>query len=139
MATMSDNVTVDRVGAERVTALEHAFRALAKDVPDMTVEVVGHVRGHRRLVHPVAGFTVRLQDRAAGAGAALYVSSAYGELTLWRDADGDGGALRERFNVRLGDSFVWGDSEYPDAEPLAADLLGYLQFNFDRVREGSRR
>lgn len=135
MATMSENMTIDQVSAHRVTELEHAFRELAKGVPGMSVEVVGHMRGQRRLVHPVAGFTVRLQDREAGAGASLYVSAAYGELTLWRDADADGGALRERFNVRLADSFVWGDSEYPSAEPLAADLLGYLQFNYDRVRD----
>ena len=133
--TTSGNMTIEQASAQRVTELEHAFRALAKRVPGMAVDIVGHVRGNRRLVHPVAGFTVRLHDEAAGVGAALYVSSAYGELTLWRDADGDGGALRERFNVRLADSFVWGDSEYPSAEPLATDLLGYLQFNFDRVRE----
>ncbi len=132
---MSDTATVDRSGAHRVTALERAFRTLARDVPGMSVDVVGHVRGQRRLVHPVAGFTVRLTDPASGAGAALYVSAAYGELTLWRDASHDGVGGREHFNVRLSDGFVWGDSEYPTAEPLAADLLGYLQFNLDRVRE----
>lgn len=132
---MTDTATIDRSGAHRVTALERAFQTLARDVPGMSVDVVGHVRGQRRLVHPVAGFTVRLEDTASGAGAALYVSAAYGELTLWRDASRDGVGARERFTVRLSDGFVWGDSESPTAEPLAADLLGYLQFNMDRVRE----
>ena len=132
---MSETATIERTGAHRVTALERAFRALAKDVPGMSVEVVGHVRGHRKLVHPVAGFTVRLEDEPTGAGAALYVSAAYGELSLWRDASRDSVGAKEEFTVRLNDGFVWGDSEYPDAPPLAADLLGYLQFNMDRVRE----
>ena len=132
---MTDTATIDRSGAHRVTALERAFRALAQQVPGMSVDVVGHVRGQRRLVHPVAGFTVRLDDAATGAGASLYVSAAYGELSLWRDGSRDGVSGQERFNVRLNEGFVWGDSEYPDAAPLAADLLGYLQYNMDRVRE----
>ncbi len=132
---MTDAATIDRSGAHRVTALERAFRTLAQDVPGMSVDVVGHVRGQRRLVHPVAGFTVRLEDAASGAGASLYVSAAYGELSLWREGNGDGMGAKERFNVRLSEGFVWGDSEYPEAPPLAADLLGYLQFNMDRVRD----
>lgn len=132
---MTETATIDRSGAHRVTALERAFRTLARDVPGMSVDVVGHVRGQRRLVHPVAGFTVRLDDAASGAGASLYVSAAYGELSLWRNGSGDGLSAKEEFNVRLNEGFVWGDSEYPDATPLAADLLGYLQFNMDRVRD----
>ncbi len=132
---MTETATIDRSGAHRVTALERAFRTLARDVPGMSVDVVGHVRGQRRLVHPVAGFTVRLDDAASDAGASLYVSAAYGELSLWRNGSGDGLSAKEEFNVRLNEGFVWGDSEYPDATPLAADLLGYLQFNMDRVRD----
>lgn len=132
---MTDTATIDRSGAHRVTALERAFRALSQQVPGMSVDVVGHVRGQRRLVHPVAGFTVRLDDDATGAGASLYVSAAYGELSLWRDGERDAVSGQERFTVRLNEGFVWGESEYEDAAPLAADLLGYLQFNMDRVRE----
>ncbi|MHB1168537.1 MAG: hypothetical protein ACYC28_04560 [Longimicrobiales bacterium] len=132
---MTETATIDRSGAHRVTALERAFRTLARDVPGMSVDVVGHVRGQRRLVHPVAGFTVRLDDAASSAGASLYVSAAYGELSLWRNGSGEGVSAKEQFNVRLNEGFVWGDSEYPDATPLAADLLGYLQFNMDRVRD----
>lgn len=131
---MTENSTIDVESAQRVTALEQSFRRLARGVPGMTIEVVGHMRGHRKLVHPVAGFTVRLQDETAGA--TLYVSSSYGELTLWRGPQMDGGAMRERFTVRLSEAFQWGDSEYPAADPLAADLLGYLQFNLDRMRGG---
>lgn len=134
---MTETAIINRSGAHRVTALERAFRTLARDVPGMSVDVVGHVRGQRRLVHPVAGFTVRLDDAASGTGAALYVSAAYGELSLWRDAKRDGVTAKEHFTVRLNDGFMWGDSEYPDAAPLAADLLGYLQFNLDRVREST--
>lgn len=135
VADVTEDSTIEEESAERITALEQAFRHLGERVPEMSVEVVGNVRDRTQLVHPVAGFTVRLQDANGHAGAALYVSASYGELTSWRQPDGDGGALRERFDVHLGEGFVWGRSEYPSAEPLATDLLGYLQFNFDRARD----
>ena len=135
MAEVTEEGTDTRQSAERITALEQAFRALGARVPELSVDVVGKVRDSAELVHPVAGFTVTLQEQDGRAGAALYVSASYGELTSWRQPDGDGGALRERFDVHLADGFVWGNSEYPTAEPLATDLLGYLQFNFDRARD----
>ena len=124
---MTENSTIDVESAQRVTALEQAFRRLARGVPGMTIEVVGHMRGHRKLVHPVAGFHVRLEPRDGSGGVELYVSASYAELTRWADA----GALRERFNVQLTDGFGWGDSVFPDARGLAHDLLGYMQFNLD--------
>ena len=135
MAEVTEHGAATGKSAERITALEQAFRALGARVPELSVEVVGKVRDSADLVHPVAGFTVKLQDKDGQAGAALYVSASYGELTSWRQPDADGGALRERFDVHLNEGYVWGNSEYPTAEPLATDLLGYLQFNFDRARD----
>jgi DsbC/DsbD-like thiol-disulfide interchange protein len=135
VAEVTEQAATTRQSAERITALAQAFRALGTHVPGLSVEVVGNVRDSTRLVHPVAGFTVKLQESDGRVGAALYVSTNYGELTSWRQPDGDGGAVRERFDVHLNEGFVWGGSAYPTAEPLATDLLGYLQFNFDRARD----
>ncbi len=117
--------------AARITALEREFRELSKRVPGLDVEVVGRPAADETLVHPTAGFEVRLEPRGASAGVSLYVSSAYGELKRWRRTDGMEGAARERFSVSLTDGFSWGDSVYPDAVGLAQNLLGYMQFNLD--------
>jgi hypothetical protein len=113
--------------ARRVTELAAAFRAYQATIPELKVEVVGRVTHDRALVHPVAGFHVKLTEPAGLGGAALYISSNYAELTRW----GDSGAIRERFSVQLGEEFVWGESAYPTADDLAHDLLAYLQFNLD--------
>jgi len=113
--------------ARRVTELADAFRAYQATIPDLRVEVVGRVRHDKKLVHPVAGFHVRLGPADGPGGVALYISSNYAELTRW----GDAGALRERFAVQLGEEFVWGDSAYQTPSDLAHDLLAYLQFNLD--------
>ena len=110
---------------QRITELERAFRSFEKSNPGLSVEVVGRVAGQAELVHPVAGFHVRLEPRDGSGGVELYVSASYAELTRWADA----GAMRERFNVQLTDGFGWGDSVFPDARGLAHDLLGYMQFN----------
>ncbi|HSJ15373.1 MAG TPA: hypothetical protein VK939_13210 [Longimicrobiales bacterium] len=112
---------------QRITELERAFRDFEKTNPGLSVEVVGHVAGHDELVHPVAGFHVRLEPDDGGGGVELYVSASYAELTRWAGA----GALREQFNVQLTDGFGWGDSVFPTAHGLAHDLLGYMQFNLD--------
>lgn len=113
--------------ARRVTELADAFRAYRTTMPDLRVEVVGRLRHDRHLVHPVAGFHVRLGPPHGPGGVALYISSNYAELTRW----GEAGARRERFTVQLGEEFVWGDSAYSTADDLAHDLLAYLQFNLD--------
>jgi hypothetical protein len=119
--------------AERVTLLEEAFRRFAGTRPELTVDVVGRVSGHGELVHPLAGFTVRM-ERAGSGGVALYVTAGYGELTRWRRPGlSAAGALRERFRVRLVDAFGWGESVFPDAESLAHALIGYMQYNLDAV------
>lgn len=115
--------------AQRMTELADAFRAFQRSVPGLTVEVVGHVAGEAELVHPVAGFHVRLPGQEGVGGIQLYISASYAELIRW----GDAGAIRERFNVQLSDEFGWGDSVFPHAEGLAHDLLAYLQFNLDVV------
>lgn len=112
-----------------MTELEGAFRAYASTVPGLTVEVVGRVTSHEDLVHPVAGFHVRIPAADGVGGVQLYVSANYAELTRW----GDGGAIRERFKVQLQDEYAWGDSAYPDADALAHDLLAYMQFTLDAV------
>jgi hypothetical protein len=117
--------------AARITALEREFRELSKRVPGLEVEVVGRPAADESLVHPTAGFEVRLEPGGVGAGVSLYVSSAYGELKRWRRNDGIEGAARERFAVSLMDGFGWGESIFPDAGGLANDLLGYMQFNLD--------
>jgi len=113
--------------ARRVTELAEAFRAYKSTMPELRVEVVGRLRHDKHLVHPVAGFHVRLGQPHGPGGVALYISSNYAELTRW----GDAGAIRERFTVQFGEEFVWGDSAYPSAADLAHDLLAYLQFNLD--------
>ena len=114
--------------ATRVTELEQAFQHLSDNVPGLGVDVVGHMSNNRSLVHPVAGFRVKLQHEGENAGVSLYVSANYAEMTRWPT---DGGTLRERFNVRLSDGFIWGDSDFDDARELAQELLGYMQFNLD--------
>jgi hypothetical protein len=122
-----------QVLAARITELERAFHDLSETVPGLSVVIVGHVSVDDTLVHPVAGFEVRLQQKPDGPGVALYVSVNYGELRSWR-AD-NGNAARERFNVNLSDEFRWGDSIFETADELAQDLLGYMQFNFDAAAE----
>lgn len=121
--------------AERITELERAFRRYSDTVPGLGVDVVGTVTGSESLVHPVAGFQVRLQPNHSPVGVALYVSSSYGELRRWvRGEDwrtGEVGSMREWFNVRLADGYNWGDSRFPSADGLAHDLLAYMQFNVD--------
>jgi hypothetical protein len=119
--------------ATRVTELEQAFQLLSDTVPGLTVDVVGHMSNNRLLVHPVAGFRVKLQHEGENAGVSLYVSASYAELTRW---PADGGALRERFNVRISEGFVWGESSFDHATELAQELLGYMQFNLDAVSLG---
>jgi hypothetical protein len=115
--------------ARRVTELAAAFRSYQATNPELKVEVVGRMTHDRALVHPVAGFHVKLAQPGRRGGAALYISSNYAELTRWSGA----GAIRERFTVQLGEEFVWGDSAYPTADDLAHDLLAYLQFNLDAM------
>ncbi|MEX2283014.1 MAG: hypothetical protein WEE89_11075 [Gemmatimonadota bacterium] len=116
--------------AGRITELEHAFQRLSGRVPGLKVEVVGHMSNNRSLVHPIAGFQVKLQHEGENAGVLLYVSASYAELTRWPT---DGGAMRERFNVRLSEGFVWGESSFDEADDLASELLAYMQFNLDTV------
>ena len=116
--------------AGRITELEHAFQRLSGRVPGLKVEVVGHMSNNRSLVHPIAGFQVKLQHEGENAGVLLYVSASYAELTRWPT---DGGAMRERFNVRLSEGFVWGESSFDEADDLASELLAYMQFNLDTI------
>ena len=44
----------------QITELADAFREFTHRIPGLTVEVVGNVADDRHLVHPVAGFHVRL-------------------------------------------------------------------------------
>lgn len=121
--------------AGRMTGLEQAFRSLEHTVPGLQVDVIGHMSTNRKLVHPVAGFQVKLQHDSDSAGVLLYVSSSYAELTRWPATDGNEptGAVRERFNVRLTDGLVWGETEFDSPEQLAHELLGYMQFNLDAL------
>ena len=122
--------------AGRVTELKQAFGHLSDSVPGLDVDVVGHMSTDRSLVHPVAGFQVKLQHEGEGAGVSLYVSASYAELTRWPSSDDPhGGAMRERFNVRLAEGFKWGDTVFEDPAELAHELLGYMQFNLDAVAE----
>ena len=121
--------------AERMTKLADAFRAFCDTVPGLRVDIVGYMAGSDTLVHPVAGFEVRLQ-RDTGAGVSLYISASYAELTSWTGKGAElktGRAVRERFNVHFGEEYEWGGSafEYPDE--LANGLLGYMQFNLDAI------
>jgi hypothetical protein len=117
--------------ANRVTELEQAFQGLSEFVPGLAVDVVGHMSNDQSLVHPVAGFQVKLQHEDGGPGVTLYVSANYAELRRW-PIDGSG-AVRERFNVRLSNEYVWGESSFDDASELAHELLGYMQFNLDAL------
>jgi hypothetical protein len=118
--------------SRQMTELAAAFRAFGSSVPGLTVEVVGHVAGSRRFVHPVAGFHVRLGDDST-TGVSLYVSSRYAELVRWRPG---AGALRERFEVSLDDEgYGWNDTSFPTAHDLAHDLVAYMQFNLDALRK----
>jgi len=122
--------------AERITALERAFRKFTKNVPGFRVDVVGYMSGNANLVHPVAGFEIRLQPQNTGAGVSLYVSESYAELTRWSEAGHEihsGGAWRERFHVSFGDGYYWGESTFDSPDELAHELLGYMQFNLDAV------
>lgn len=121
--------------ASRVTELEQAFQELSLIVPGLAVDVVGHMSNDRSLVHPVAGFQVKLQHEDDGPGVSLYVSANYAELRRWPVIDdNDGaGATRERFNVRLSHGYVWGESSFEDPSELAQELLGYMQFNLDAL------
>jgi len=119
--------------AARVTDLERAFRNLSENVPDMIVDVVGHMSTDRSLVHPVAGFQVKMRDEESGARVTLYISASYAELTRWPPEDEPGPARRERFNVRIAEEYEWGDSSFDDPAELAQELLAYMQFNLDVV------
>jgi hypothetical protein len=129
-----------RPGLSPVTALEASFRTLAHSVPGLAVDVVGRVAGARELVHPTAGFEVRLRRGAGQYGVSLYVSARYSELTSWRGPGqpGPSGALRERFQVDLESGFRWGDTDFRSAEALAQALLGYMQFQLDALDPAGR-
>src|SRR5688572_4682002 len=117
--------------AAHITELERAFRDLTHSVPGLAVAVVGHVTDDDSLVHPVAGFEVRLQKGDDTPGVSLYVSLNYGELRAWQSRGAN--LRREVFNVRLTDEFCWGESVFDTAEELAQELLGYMQFNLDAI------
>jgi hypothetical protein len=119
--------------AHRITALVEAFQAFAVRLPELTVEVVGHVAHEGSFVHPVAGFHVLLSGES-GTGVSLYVSASYAELVRWRPG---GGALRERFDVSFDEpGYRWGDSLFVTADDLVQALVGYMQFNLDALRKG---
>ena len=135
LEAMTARITkIDRL-AERMTELAEAFRAFCQRVPGLRVDVVGYMAGSDRLIHPVAGFEVRLQ-RDSGAGVSLYISASYAELTSWTGKSSElktGRAVRERFNVHFGEEFEWGGSAFDVADELASGLLGYMQFNLDAI------
>jgi hypothetical protein len=91
----------------------------------------------KTLIHPVAGFEVRLQRENTGAGVSLYISASYAELTRWTDKATelrDGGAVRERFDVDFEEEdYQWGESSFEEPRELAHELLGYMQFNLDAI------
>jgi hypothetical protein len=117
--------------ARWMTELAQAFRAFEDRFPGLTVDVVGHLAGTSRMVHPIAGFHVRLEP-VGGVGVALYVSSRYAELVRWKPG---AGALRERFDVSFDElGYGWGGSLYDTAAELAHDLIAYLQYNFDALK-----
>jgi len=121
--------------SERMTRLADAFRDFCGNVPGLRVDVVGYMAGSTTLVHPVAGFEVRLQ-RDNGAGVSLYISASYAELTSWKGTSSElktGRAVRERFNVHFGEEFEWGGSAFEFPDELANGLLGYMQFNLDAI------
>jgi hypothetical protein len=117
--------------AGRVTQLAQAFEQLSDSVPGLAVEIVGHMSNDPSLVHPVAGFQVKLQHEDGGPGVLLYISASYAELRRWPVENDGGGTVRERFNVRLSEGFLWGESTFEDPTVLAQEILGYMQFNLD--------
>jgi hypothetical protein len=117
----------------QITQLADAFREFTHRIPGLAVEVVGNVADDRRMVHPVAGFHVRLPGENE-TGVELYVSSRYAELVRWIPGTG---ALRERFHVSIDDpGYEWGATKFTSAHELAHDLIAYLQFNLDALRKG---
>lgn len=120
-----------------MTYLAAAFRNFADKVPGLRVDVVGYMAGSDTLIHPVAGFEVRLQREKAGAGVSLYISASYAELTRWTAKGTElrkGGAQRERFDVDFEeDDYQWGNSAFEEPDQLAHELLGYMQFNLDAI------
>jgi hypothetical protein len=128
---MPRNEEIHRL-SERMTYLASAFRNLTERVPGLRVDVVGYMADSDTMVHPVAGFEVRLQRDRNGAGVSLYVSASYAELTRW-SAVGYG-ARRERFDVDFEEEdYQWGEAAFEEPEELAQELLGYMQFNLDEV------
>lgn len=118
--------------SERMTFLASAFRGFSDRIPGLRVDVVGYMADSETLIHPVAGFEVRLQRESRGAGVSLYVSASYAELTRWSDMGT--GARRERFDVDFEEEdYQWGDSSFDEPGELAHELLGYMQFNLDEV------
>lgn len=117
-----------------MTRLADAFRDFSGNVPGLRVDIVGYLAGSQTLVHPVAGFEVRLQRE--NAGVSLYISASYAELTSWTGKNAElktGRAVRERFNVHFGTEYEWGGSAFEFADELANGLLGYMQFNLDAI------
>lgn len=123
--------------SERMTYLANAFRTFSARVPGLRVDVVGYMADSDTMIHPVAGFEVRLQREKAGAGVSLYISATYAELTSWTSKGAElhkGGALRERFDVDFEEEdYQWGDSAFEEPDELAHELLGYMQFNLDAL------
>jgi hypothetical protein len=123
--------------SERMTYLANAFRHFSARVPGLRVDVVGYMADSDTMIHPVAGFEVRLQREKAGAGVSLYISATYAELTSWTSKGTElrqGGALRERFDVDFEEEdYQWGDSAFEEPDELAHELLGYMQFNLDAL------
>jgi hypothetical protein len=123
--------------AERMTFLASAFRSFAKSVPGLRVDVVGYLADNESMIHPVAGFEVRLQRENGGAGVSLYISASYAELTRWTSKGTElrqGGATRERFDVDFEEEdYQWGESSFEEPAELAHELLGYMQFNLDAI------
>ena len=120
-----------------MTFLAAAFRTFAEKVPGLRVDVVGYMADSDTMIHPVAGFEVRLQREKAGAGVSLYISATYAELTSWTARGAElhqGGALRERFDVDFEEEdYQWGESAFEEPAELAHELLGYMQFNLDAI------
>ncbi|MGQ0813241.1 MAG: hypothetical protein ACT4O1_02115 [Gemmatimonadota bacterium] len=123
--------------SERMTYLASAFRGFGETVPGLRVDVVGYMADSDTMIHPIAGFEVRLQRENAGAGVSLYISASYAELTAWTAKGTElrkGGARRERFDVDFGEEdYQWGDSAFEEPQELAHELLGYMQFNLDAI------
>lgn len=120
-----------------MTGLANAFRKFSARVPGLRVDVVGYMSDSDTMIHPVAGFEVRLQRENAGAGVSLYISATYAELTSWTAKGAElhkGGALRERFDVDFEEEdYQWGESAFEEPDELAHELLGYMQFNLDAL------